>query len=543
MTRTSGSKPAVNSASNSISWNDFLTAIRDGFPTGSQGKQYNGPMSSFYRAGKLIPRLVNPFLELNAVFIRGLVAGNLLDSMYLDPDNSKSMEVNGKEKDERNESDENDEFEDDHANESQISNELYLEAFDTILTLESTIVRTLKRLCGAMKKVDYYHSDLRHFVSFFTKGAISARTGDTRKVKEGMMEIIQVLWNSGALQYLINDLVYPLPSAKSDRSFNDYNTGALLCPARLLYLYDNTYHLLLRDGKVEVTAHDYPAFMYDDSRSFRENSTGFPGGGVDDDSEDDDDDIYERITTGLCRGPLLISVCQHIFFGSGIDRSEKHATKPPIASSYQIMSITGEMITYSAVQARFALGSVTSWKMSEGLFSYHDFYNNVLQLFNPPSDWSRETLKYWNKIFYSEDGTIRIKRKIAPPPPKPSSDISHLRRALKQRAREEKNRQQEETARQEREEHERRVQRWRQREAEREQRRANERAQRRAQDDEDYGGNFEGEYTQRQAKRKSPLVLYDNDDDDDDSQVNNGGGDPSRLFDDDAAGYERGGAV
>ncbi|KAG6806272.1 hypothetical protein H0H92_011977, partial [Tricholoma furcatifolium] len=50
----------------------------------------------------------------------------------------------------------------------------------------------------------------------FTKGAISAWTGDTRKVKEGMMEIIQVLWSSGALQYLINNLVYPLPSAKSD---------------------------------------------------------------------------------------------------------------------------------------------------------------------------------------------------------------------------------------------------------------------------------------------------------------------------------------
>ncbi|KAG6826822.1 hypothetical protein H0H92_014274 [Tricholoma furcatifolium] len=538
MTRTSGSKPAANAASSSTSWNDLLSAIHDGLPTGSQGKQYDGPMSSFYRAGKLIPRLVNPFLELNAVFIRGLVAGNLLDSMYLDPKNSKSMEVDGEENDEDNQSsDENNEFEDDNAN-----NELYLEAFDTILTLEPTIVRTLKRLCGAMKKVDYYHSDLRHFVSIFTKGAISARTGDTRKVKEGMMEIIQVLWSSGALQYLINELIYPLPSAKSDRGFNDYNTGAFLCPARLLHLYDNSYRLLLRDGKIEVTAHDYPAFMYDDSRSFRENSSGFPGDVTDDDDgdEDDDDDV-QRITAGLCRGPILISVCQHIFFGSGIDRAEKHATKPPIASSYQIMSITGEMIAYSAVQAQFALGSVSSWRMSEGLFSYHDFYNNVLQLFNPPSDWSRNTLKYWNKIFYSEDGTVRIKRKIAPPPPKPSSDISCLKRALKQRAREEQQREQEETARQEREEHERRVLRWKQREAEREQRRANERAQRHVPSEEDKdirSGNFVGENAQRRAKRKSPLVQYDDED-----EVDNGDGDPSKLFDEDDAGDERGGSV
>ncbi|KAG6828091.1 hypothetical protein H0H92_009283 [Tricholoma furcatifolium] len=73
-------------------------------------------MSSFYRAGKLIPWLVNPFLELNAIFIYGLVAGNLLDSMYLDPKNHKSMEVDGKENDEDDQSsDENNEFEDDNA--------------------------------------------------------------------------------------------------------------------------------------------------------------------------------------------------------------------------------------------------------------------------------------------------------------------------------------------------------------------------------------------------------------------------------------------
>ncbi|KAG6808788.1 hypothetical protein H0H92_002889 [Tricholoma furcatifolium] len=443
-----------SSNSGSTSWQETLKEICNGFGKGTQGKEYDGPLSSFFRAGKLIPRLINPFIELNAVFIRGLVAGRLLSATYLD------QETEELDDDSENYDDEDDD-DNEEVSEAKRSKEIYLEAFDKILVLEPTVINFLKKLCRAMNDEQYYKSDLRHF---FSKGSVSARTGDTRKVKDHMMDMIQNLWDTGALNYIVHEIVYPLPASKSNRGFNNVITGALLCPARLLHRYDDAYRLLMRDGTVEVTAHDYPAFMYDDSRCFLNNSTGFPEEFEEENSEDEDNEqIFSRIMTGLCRGPLLLSVCQDIFFGSGIHRSEKHATKPPIASTFQIMSITPEMIAYSATQARFALGSVSQWNMPEGLFSYADFYYNVLHLFKS-EEWATETLKYWNGMFYSADGTIRLKKKSAPPPPKVSSDISRLKRAEKHRAKEAKRKQEEERERRKRERRERREQEARERE-------------------------------------------------------------------------------
>ncbi|KAG6846504.1 hypothetical protein H0H93_013549, partial [Arthromyces matolae] len=110
--------------------------------------------------------------------------------------------------------------------------------------------------------------------------------------------------------------------------------------------------------------------------------------------------------------------------------AEKHATKDPIAVKYNITTITPAIIAYSACQTRFALSSVSQWGMQDGLFSMPDFYYNVLSLFDPPSDpWAISTLEFWNKRFFSPDGTVNRKRKLPPPPPHPSSDVSRLKRA------------------------------------------------------------------------------------------------------------------
>ncbi|KAG6894431.1 hypothetical protein C0992_006103, partial [Termitomyces sp. T32_za158] len=136
-----------------------------------------------------------------------------------------------------------------------------------------------------------------------------------------------------------------------------------------------------------------PLFLYDKTRCFRTSSAGFPNDLTPE--EELDFDEYEQLTKGLCRGPLLISTCQHMLYGSGIERSESHATKHPIADKFSIMTITPEIIAYMAIQAHFALSSILQWNLQEGVFNFQDFYYNILSLFDD-RQWAKETLAFWN---------------------------------------------------------------------------------------------------------------------------------------------------
>lgn len=105
-----------------------------------------------------------------------------------------------------------------------------------------------------------------------------------------------------------------------------------------------------------------------------------------------------------------------IFFGSGLEKNEKHATRPPVGEKFNIKTITPPMIAYTATQvslvlcyfrvftksnhffqARFALSSTTSWGTDDGLFLFNEFYYAVLELFEYPEDpWVMDTLQFWN---------------------------------------------------------------------------------------------------------------------------------------------------
>ena len=103
-----------------------------------------------------------------------------------------------------------------------------------------------------------------------------------------------------------------------------------------------------------------------------------------------------------------------IFFGSGVEKNEKHATRPPVGEKFNIKSITPPMIAYTAtqvsvvlnldsnhihfIQARFALSSTSSWGADDGLFVFNEFYYAVLELFEHPGDpWVKDTLQFWNQ--------------------------------------------------------------------------------------------------------------------------------------------------
>ncbi|KAG5348863.1 hypothetical protein C0989_007647, partial [Termitomyces sp. Mn162] len=67
-------------------WESFLAALKLGVrPHAQHGKELTGPLKLFYNAGKLIPQVVNLFLELNAVFMHGLIMDGLLNVSFLGP--------------------------------------------------------------------------------------------------------------------------------------------------------------------------------------------------------------------------------------------------------------------------------------------------------------------------------------------------------------------------------------------------------------------------------------------------------------------------
>ncbi|KAG5336745.1 hypothetical protein C0989_011968 [Termitomyces sp. Mn162] len=90
----------------------------------------------------------------------------------------------------------------------------------------------------------------------------------------------------------------------------------------------------------------------------------------------------DKILLGLCHGPLLTNACQHILSGSGIECTEKHATKWPIASRLNIKNIMAKTIAYTACQ--------------DGMFSLLNFYYNIATLFSPSGQWAEETLASWD---------------------------------------------------------------------------------------------------------------------------------------------------
>ncbi|KAG5726386.1 hypothetical protein E4T56_gene19578 [Termitomyces sp. T112] len=74
------------SGNKQLGWKSFLTALKLGVRLHVQhGKELTGPLKPFYNAEKLIPWVVNPFLELNAVFMHGLIMDGLLNVLFLRP--------------------------------------------------------------------------------------------------------------------------------------------------------------------------------------------------------------------------------------------------------------------------------------------------------------------------------------------------------------------------------------------------------------------------------------------------------------------------
>ncbi|KAG6809455.1 hypothetical protein H0H92_016159 [Tricholoma furcatifolium] len=257
--QSSAQAESQSTASKAAAWREFLEELQKGAKKARQGKEIKGPLSAYYLGGKLIPRLVHPFLDLRSIFMHGLIEAKLLTreacTMTEDEDQpTRNGTRNGTDGDES----------DDDEEPELTPKELHLNAYRELLRLVPCLEKNLKKLCKTMDGQSFHDSVLNDLVEVFLGGSSSARTADTRKIHSDLSRLLDV----PALKHFIPTLSLPLPYDKSSRGFIDNNTALMLCPARFRYQFSDEFRMSLNDGRVEVTAHDFPVFMYDASHEF-----------------------------------------------------------------------------------------------------------------------------------------------------------------------------------------------------------------------------------------------------------------------------------
>ena len=104
---TAQGQSRIPDSPNTLTGRDLLRALNKANERGTQGKEMyvnicidiytanyffdrTGPLAPYVRAGKLIPRLIDPWLDLDLVFIRGLTTDGLLAMTDDDEDDDES---------------------------------------------------------------------------------------------------------------------------------------------------------------------------------------------------------------------------------------------------------------------------------------------------------------------------------------------------------------------------------------------------------------------------------------------------------------------
>ncbi|KAL6305925.1 hypothetical protein BKA93DRAFT_730341 [Sparassis latifolia] len=185
--------------------------------------------------------------------------------------------------------------------------------------------------------------------SLIQKGAVSARSDDTKSLKRAILDWITPKGQS---------LNPPLSrNVKVDRGFHHECTGYLLCPAGMDYDELRTKQLL-QDEQTVISGDQWPIFLY---RNYSYNP--------------------EDPWNGLFCSALLITTYKHIFTSpSSVDKEPK-ATRAENARIHGMTKVTGASIAYVATQVQFALSSSPVFSRTDMATDSECFYMSILNLF------------------------------------------------------------------------------------------------------------------------------------------------------------------
>ncbi|KAN0130316.1 hypothetical protein V8E53_011862 [Lactarius tabidus] len=187
----------------------------------------------------------------------------------------------------------------------------------------------------------------------------------------------------------------PLPlvsQTKSDRGFNDDETGQMLIPIRNLKAYNKDpigVRAKVNAGSEEfrVTGTNPPAFLY----------------------EDPDNYDSKNSLSGLMRGYFLGRCLRAIFSGPRtslqLPTNGDRPTSRSVSEHCGLKSVTTVTMVYVAMVARHTLSTQNTWSGKDGTFDYQDFAGLLFKLFELDEEWTKQTIRHWNlELFGDEDG-------------------------------------------------------------------------------------------------------------------------------------------
>ncbi|KAF9239166.1 hypothetical protein BU15DRAFT_74857 [Melanogaster broomeanus] len=245
--------------------------------------------------------------------------------------------------------------------------------------------------------------ELEEIYKDLRKGADGARGDDASSMKQSV-----VTW-LGSLYLPVDP---PLsPTMKSDRGLDHDTTGRLLSPIE--YDWDDMEvrkNVRERHPAFLVTCSSWPRFMYDVDHEYNP----------------------DNIEAGLFKSTLLLKAFKLIFTSptsaqevsaSDNARSERQGpnhqspsdktTRSNVASLIGMHTVKPRAIAYAAVQLRFSLSCLTSWRMVDANFDSHTFYFNIIDFFeDAPGPAARarvkELLLWWDRKVFGRNRDIVI---------------------------------------------------------------------------------------------------------------------------------------
>ncbi|KAJ3485689.1 hypothetical protein NLI96_g4781 [Meripilus lineatus] len=172
-------------------------------------------------------------------------------------------------------------------------------------------------------------------------------------------------------------------ASKSIRGFFHRDSGRLNCPMGDVSEFDEDwerYRDLVEKEKKIIDEDNWPCNVYEEG-------------------------LYDpdNLEAGLMRGDFVMNVIRHIYTGgrtAGLSTDGPSKGKGGKGKIHSQEEVTPEMIAYGVVHARFSLSSQNSWPMNgkDGSFDYVQYYRNVLELFDDPSDpWCTDLLSWYTK--------------------------------------------------------------------------------------------------------------------------------------------------
>ncbi|KAJ3761588.1 hypothetical protein EV360DRAFT_67710 [Lentinula raphanica] len=217
------------------------------------------------------------------------------------------------------------------------------------------------------------HTKLDALVDLIQEAANQAKHGDTAALRHAIERL---------LPEDPDERISPRfhDNFKTDRGLNHLATRALLCPQRYIHrIDDNDFLGELINGEITLLAEDFPALMYDQAKV-----------------------VDPSLENGLLEGYLPIRVARYILNGpsAAIDSSRKK--KGSNATKHGITTMTGRLIAYAVIQARFAISAMEEWDNMDGDFDALELYEYIVDIFedDPEDAKATELIAFWNTAVF-----------------------------------------------------------------------------------------------------------------------------------------------